>query len=117
MVVLVGILVGVLVGVLGSVLRAGLFLAAGMSIVFLGSGKIGAGSELLVRYRYSEALRGTMGGVVVFLWRLIPDLVVGFLLNRKEGSSLSMSSTTVGSVSRTGSSPTCRPTESSTNPD
>ena len=80
MVVLVGILVSVLVGLLGGllegvlegVLRAGLFLAAGLFVVFVGSGKIGAGSELLVRRRYSEVLRGTMGVVVVFLWRLIP---------------------------------------------
>jgi len=75
-VVLVSILVGVLVGVLGDVLegvlRAGLFLAAGLFVVFVGSGKIGAGSELLVWRRYSEVLRGTMGVVVVFLWRLIP---------------------------------------------
>ena len=54
MVVLVGILVGVLVGVLGdvleAVLRAHLFLAVGLSIASMGSGKIGVGSELLVRH-------------------------------------------------------------------
>jgi len=124
-VVLVGILVSVLVGLLGGllegvlegVLRAGLFLAVGLSIVSVGSGKIGAGSKLLVRCRYSEVLRGTMGEVVVFLWRLIPGLVVGFLLNRKGGSSSSVSSSTKGSVSRTGSSPTYKPTESLTDPD
>jgi len=64
---LVDVLVVALGGVLEGVLRAGLFLVVGLSIVSLGSGKMGAGSKLLVQRRYSEVLRGTMGVVVVFL--------------------------------------------------
>jgi len=62
--------------VLEGILRAGLFLVAGLSIVSVGSGKLMAGSELIVWCQYSEVLRGTMGVVVVFLWRMIPSLVV-----------------------------------------
>ena len=64
---------------------ASLVFGTGLSTVSIGSGRIRAGPELLVRHRYSEVLRGTKGVVEVFLWRLIPGLGTGFLVNHKSG--------------------------------
>ena len=92
----------VLEGVLVGVLVAGLVFGIGLSTVYAGSGRIGAGPKHLVQRLYSEVLSGTLGVVVVVLWRLSPGFVVEVLLNLKGSSSSSMSSTIMGSVSGIG---------------
>jgi len=57
-------------------LRAGLFLLTGLSILSSGQGSIVGGPKLRVRGYDKDAVRGTLGEVVVFLWRLKVDLVV-----------------------------------------
>ena len=96
--VLVVVLVGVLEDVLVGVLVAGLVFGICLSTISAGSGRIGVEPKLLVWRLYSEVLSGTLGVVVVFLWRLSPGFVVVVLLNRKGSPSSFMSSTTMGSV-------------------